>query len=131
MAMTTRAQTLDSIPTDNPERIVVAGPPRVESTISLTGERLVDVKYDVNGLYATAKPTPIAVSAANLQSCAYQKARAKAHMIVFTLDTSYERNIASSASCARKNFIGNRSQIGTVKVPRIELRTPIARMING
>ena len=37
MTITTSAQTLDSMPTDRPERIVVAGPVRVDLTISLTG----------------------------------------------------------------------------------------------
>ncbi len=44
MTMTTSAQTLDSIPIERPERMVVAGPVLVESTISLTGARLVEVK---------------------------------------------------------------------------------------
>ncbi len=52
-------------------------------------------------------------------------------MIVLTLETSYERNMASSESCARRNLIGKFSQIGTVKVPRIELITPMPRMISG
>ena len=44
MTMTTRAHTLDSMPTESPERIVVAGPVLVALTISLTGGRLVEVK---------------------------------------------------------------------------------------
>ena len=39
--------------------------------------------------------------------------------------------MASSASLARRNLIGKLSQIGTVKVPRIEQMTPMARMIRG
>ena len=37
MQMMTSAQTLDSMPTDRPERMVVAGPVLVDLTISLTG----------------------------------------------------------------------------------------------
>ncbi len=39
--------------------------------------------------------------------------------------------MASSASWARRNLSGKRSQMGTVKVPRIEEMTPMARMISG
>ena len=38
--MTTSAHTLDSMPTDRPERMVVAGPVLVDLTISLTGAAL-------------------------------------------------------------------------------------------
>ena len=44
ITMTISAHTLDSIPTDRPERMVVAGPVSVDSTISLTGGFLVEVK---------------------------------------------------------------------------------------
>ncbi len=70
MAITSNAQTLDSIPTERPESMVVAGPVLVEATISLTGAFLVEVKYEVSGLKATASPTPIAVKAARRQSLA-------------------------------------------------------------
>ena len=39
--------------------------------------------------------------------------------------------MASSASWARRNLSGNFSQIGTVNVPRIEVMTPMARMMSG
>ena len=39
--------------------------------------------------------------------------------------------MASSASCARRNLMGKLSQMGTVKVPRIEEMTPMARTIRG
>ena len=48
----------------------MAGPVRVDLTISLTGGLRVEVKYEVSGLNATARPTPMAVSAASRQSCA-------------------------------------------------------------
>src|SRR5512136_1610950 len=95
-AITQSAQTLDSIPTDSPDRIEVAAPVVVALTISLTGAFLVEVKYDVSGLKATAKPTPIAVSAARRKSCAYNQARKIDKVTVKTLDTSYERNMDSS-----------------------------------
>src|SRR5512139_2589749 len=98
ITMTISAHTLDSIPTDKPERIVVAGPVSVDSTISLTGGFFVDVKYEVKGLNATARPTPIAVSIPMRQSPTYASAKTKAQKMVKTLDTSYERNMDSSAS---------------------------------
>src|SRR5512139_4116384 len=98
ITMTISAHTLDSIPTDRPERIVVAGPVSVDSTISLTGGFFVDVKYEVNGLNATARPTPMAVSIPIRQSLAYVSARTNAQKQVNTLETSYERNMDSSAS---------------------------------
>ncbi|EKD88418.1 MAG: hypothetical protein ACD_34C00552G0001 [uncultured bacterium] len=112
----------------------MAEPVFVESTISFTGEYLVDVKYEVNGLNATANATPIVVKTANFQPSGpptYNIPTMKDQTTVLTLETSYDLNMDSSASCARKNFIGNFSQIGTVKVPRMELITPIPRMING
>ena len=42
--MMTTAQTLDSMPTDRPDRMVVAGPVLVDLTISLTGAFRVEVK---------------------------------------------------------------------------------------
>ncbi len=42
--MTTRAQTVDSMPTESPERMVVADPVLVALTMSLTGFFLVEVK---------------------------------------------------------------------------------------
>ncbi len=42
-AITRIAQTVDSRPTENPERIVVAGPVWEDSAISFTGFRLVEV----------------------------------------------------------------------------------------
>ena len=98
MAITSSAQTLDSMPTARPERMVVAGPVSVESTISRTGLWRVEVKYEVSGLKATARPTPIVVSMARRQSPAYRIATRKEKMIVLMLETSYERNMASSAS---------------------------------
>ncbi|MPM32515.1 hypothetical protein SDC9_79078 [bioreactor metagenome] len=56
------------MPSDKPERMVVAGPVLVDSTTSFTGDDLVEVKYDVNGLKATANATPMVVKAANFQS---------------------------------------------------------------
>src|SRR5512139_3059173 len=88
VAITISAHTLDSIPTDKPDRIVVAGPVSVDSTISLTGGFLVDVKYEVNGLNATARPTPIAVSIPIRQSPTYVSAKTNAQKVVNTLDTS-------------------------------------------
>ena len=131
ITMTTRAQTLDSMPTDKPERMVVAGPVLVEVTISFTGGLRVAVKYDVSGLKATASPTPIAVRIARRISSAYNQANSAAKMTVLALETSYERNMASSALWARRNLIGNFSQIGTVKVPSMDESTPIARMIRN
>src|SRR5512136_771743 len=88
ITMTISAHTLDSMPTDRPERIVVAGPVSVDSTISLTGGFFVEVKYEVNGLNATARPTPIAVSIPIRQSPTYVSAKTNAQKQVNTLDTS-------------------------------------------
>ena len=70
ITITSNAHTLDSMPTDKPERMVVAGQVSVDSTISLTGGFLVEVKYEVKGLKATARPTPMAVNMPMRQSCA-------------------------------------------------------------
>src|SRR5450759_923224 len=78
-AITNNAQTLDSIPIERPVRMVVAAPVLVAFTISFTGVRRVEVKYEVSGLNATASPTPIDVSIANRQSCAYRIATTKDH----------------------------------------------------
>jgi len=88
MLMTSSAHTDDSMPTERPERMVVAGPVRVDLTISFTGARRVAVKYEVSGLNATASATPIEVRAARRQSLAYRIATIKEKMTVLTLETS-------------------------------------------
>src|SRR5437867_1789224 len=97
--------------------MVVAGPPLVCLTISFTGDLVVEVKYDVSGLKATPSPTPIAVSAPMRQSPAYNNETKKAPRMVIMLEASYEWNIDSSASCARRALIGMFSQMGTRNVP--------------
>jgi len=119
------------MPMARPERMVVAGPVLVLSTISRTGAYLVDVKYEVNGLKTTAKATPIVVKTANFQSWAYKIATTNDQIMVLMLEISYDLNMDSSASWARMNLIGNFSQMGTAKVPRMELITPIPRTIRG
>ena len=66
--MAIRLHTLDSIPTAKPDRIVVADPVWVDSAISCTGFRLMEVKREVNGLKTTASPTPTAFNVANCHS---------------------------------------------------------------
>ena len=66
--MATTLHTLASIPTARPDRIVVAEPVWVDSAISCTGLRLIEVKREVSGLKTTASPTPMAFSVANCHS---------------------------------------------------------------
>jgi len=48
----------------------------------------VEVKYEVKGLKATARPTPMAVNMAILQSWTYKMATTNAQNTVKTLETS-------------------------------------------
>ena len=68
--MASRLHTLASMPTASPDRIVVAEPVWVDSAISCTGLRLIEVKREVSGLKMTAKPTPMALRVANCHSWA-------------------------------------------------------------
>ena len=66
--MATTLHTLASMPTARPERMVVADPVWVDSAISSTGLRLMDVNSEVSGLKTTANPTPMAFNVANCHS---------------------------------------------------------------
>ncbi len=56
--------TVDSSPTENPDRIVVAGPVRVDSAISWTGLNFVSVKYCVSTWITEASTRPNATAIA-------------------------------------------------------------------
>jgi hypothetical protein len=58
-AMIRIAHTVDSRPTENPDRIVVAGPVCVASAISCTGRNFVSVKYCVRIWITLARINPI------------------------------------------------------------------------
>jgi hypothetical protein len=57
-------QTVDSSPTEKPERIVVAGPVCVDSAISWTGLYFVSVKYCVRiwMMLASTRPSRTAIA---------------------------------------------------------------------
>jgi hypothetical protein len=57
-AMMRTAHTVDSRPTENPDRIVVAGPVFVASAISRTGLYFVSVKYCVRTWITLARISP-------------------------------------------------------------------------
>ena len=62
------AQTVDSSPTENPDRIVVAGPVCVDSAISCTGLYFVSVKYCVRIWIMLARTSPISTATAGRRS---------------------------------------------------------------
>ena len=57
-AMVITDQTALSLPCTMPERMVVAGPPRMDLTMSLTGAPWVPVKYSVTRSIRMARTTP-------------------------------------------------------------------------
>jgi hypothetical protein len=57
---------VDSIPTEKPDRIVVAGPVTVDSAISCTGLYFVSVKYWVSTWITAASTSPIETAIAGL-----------------------------------------------------------------
>src|ERR1700722_7822081 len=61
-AMAMIAHTVDSSPSAIPDSTAVAGPVRVDSAISLTGPRSVDVKCSVIWLATSTKMTPVSTA---------------------------------------------------------------------
>ena len=62
MTMAMIAQTDDSRPRLMPDSTVVAGPVSVDSAISFTGVRSVEVKYSVIKLATSASATPMTIA---------------------------------------------------------------------
>jgi hypothetical protein len=66
-AMATIAQTLDSMPSARPVRIIVAVPVRVARAISLTGGFSTEVKYSVSRPMTSTRMMPMKVAAKKRQ----------------------------------------------------------------
>ncbi len=73
-AITRIAQTVDSRPTENPERIVVAGPVWEDSAISFTGCRSVEVKCSVSRWMTLARTSPMTTDQKTRMSSTYVSA---------------------------------------------------------
>jgi hypothetical protein len=116
--------TVDSSPTENPDRIVVAGPVTVDSAISWTGLYFASVKYCVRTWISDARTRPITTAAHGRQS--------------FVTNSEATKTITAERAAEMKNprliaFIPcSSSERGeTDRIPTIDVRTPIARTQSG
>ena len=117
-------QTVDSRPSEKPDRIVVAGPVTVDSAISWTGLNFVSVKYCVRIWITEASTSPISTAANGFQ------------LFVTSSETKNTITAESPAEMKKPRLIAfmpcsSSERAFTDKIPTIDVTTPTARHHNG
>ena len=116
--------TVDSSPTENPDRIVVAGPVTVASAISCTGLYFASVKYCVRTWINDARMRPISTAANGRQSFVTSSEATKTTAAESAAEMKKPRLIAFIPCSSSERG-------ATDRIPTIEVSTPIARTQSG